>query len=211
MRAASGLANAVDAPAISVESSGWEWSSEIKSVLDKAVAEVNKLQAAEEGVVNALEVMLVSDDLQLENSSVSSAAAEGLSRVHFQLQQAGGRESDLAKQVNDLLQRQMDLEVRHCERQRLVLHLLTPVQSASCNIIPPLLCMLMVTDHSLLCRATSVLWKQQIKATRQALVQWARHLILEGALAQKFQAVRFLTSRAPGCSDMTGLWKPQIP
>lgn len=115
MHAASGLANAVDAPAISVESSGWEWSSEIKSVLDKAVTEVNKLQAAEEGVVNALEVMLVSDDLQLENSSVSSAAAEGLSRVHFQLQQAGGRESDLAKQVNDLLRRQMDLEVRHCE------------------------------------------------------------------------------------------------
>lgn len=113
MHAASGLANAVDAPAISVESSGWEWSSEIKSVLDKAVTEVNKLQAAEEGVVNA--VMLVSDDLQLENSSVSSAAAEGLSRVHFQLQQAGGRESDLAKQVNDLLRRQMDLEVRHCE------------------------------------------------------------------------------------------------
>lgn len=100
---------------MSVEGAGWEWSAEIKSVLDKAVSEVNRLQAAEEGVVSALEGMLDSDDLRLENSSVSSAAAESLTRVHFQLQQASGRENGLVKQVNDLVQRQIDLEVRRAE------------------------------------------------------------------------------------------------
>eukprot|EP00892_Ulva_mutabilis_P003442 jgi/Ulvmu1/146/UM001_0150.1 len=111
MAAASGLAGAVDAPAMSTGSSGWQWSSEIKGILDKAASEVGRMQAAEEGVVAALDAMLVSDDLQLENSSVSSAAAESLARVHFQLQEASGRESNLVRQVKDLVQRQADLEV----------------------------------------------------------------------------------------------------
>lgn len=100
---------------MSVEGAGWEWSAEIKSIVDKAVSEVNRLQAAEEGVVNALEGMLGSDDLRLENSSVSSAAAESLTRVHFQLQQASGRENGLVQHVNHLVQRQIELEVRHSE------------------------------------------------------------------------------------------------
>ena len=111
MAAASRLAGAVDAPSMSSGVSGWEWSSEIKGILEKAASEVCRLQAAEEGVVTALEAMLVSDDLHLENSSVSSAAADGLARVHFQLQQASDRESELARQVKDLVQRQSILEV----------------------------------------------------------------------------------------------------
>lgn len=111
MGAASGLADAVDAPKQPVDSSSWQWSSEVEDILEKAAAEVSRLQAAEDGVVNALEVLLVSDDLQLQGSGVSSAAADGLARVHFRLQQQSGKASGLMKQVDDLERRQSLMEV----------------------------------------------------------------------------------------------------